>query len=269
MNKPMKVYAASPLNHYLATVPTKADIVALMNERQAANLFNGKDITFEQIHEREKKPLSNSQHINRLAERYLWLRREYFPILSEPTWIDILSELNGRSQLSIQELREGIELILPRPSENDLETENGYTCTDNTSTDELSALTQAQLLVVMEMVEWYWGRKKDDKYLSMTLAQELSIYSGIYEGFCLSDTEYSLCEHWTIAKAASSHHANSDPSIEAVYLVHHKAGVKAQCYQKKDSEKLSVYIEQFPAEASTYERERLGKELYQFIEASI
>lgn len=183
--KPLKVFPAAPLNDYLALTPTESDI------QNQLNAFNGnKNLKFN-----PHELISTSQHLNRLAERHLWLRRENYPLISYSAWHCILNANNGRSEFQLDQLGSGIgnvadEYDLDYDLINDLN--NGEKKLSDLTCEiykeyyeavlELFALTPSQWLVIQEFIEVFWGRRpkgelSDDEFVIKPLNEQLAIFS--------------------------------------------------------------------------------------------
>lgn len=280
MTKPIKIYAAKPLNTYLATTPDKVDVVKLMNERQDA-FFTGVEMPLTEMRRREQKPVSNSQSVNRLAERYLWLRREYFPRISYAAWTTILNYFNGRSEIDMQEIINFINQSEQTLSIGDLEVSvdldaifdigfGAQDTIDSIALSELVSLNPVSLNVIREFSEWYWGQERGTKLDNSTFQTLLSRFSGIYESFCLTDddNDYVLSKHWSMEKVPLSNLEAMDSRIEVIWRVNHKSGFAAKCIQFKNDERiLSHHLSD--NEFSSYERNRLANELIQFIDTKL
>jgi len=280
MTKPLKIYAAKPLNTYLATTPVKVDMVKLMNERQDA-FFTGVEMSLTEMKRREQKPVSNSQSVNRLAERYLWLRREYFPRISYAAWTTILNYFNGRSEVDMDEITNFINQVKNTCSIGDLEvtvnldsiTDIGFgprDTIDSIALSELVSLERVNLNIIREFSEWYWGQERGTKLDNSTFQNLLSRFSGIYEGFCLTDddNDYVLSKHWSMEKVPLSNLEAMDSRIEVIWSVSHKSGFAARCIQFKNDERtLTDHL--LDNELSSYEKNRLLNELFQFIDTKL
>jgi hypothetical protein len=204
--KPLKIYAGKPLYQFLDTSPVKADTCHALSEftLKGISTVSGKGYT--KMCNLDKNPISNSTKINRLAERYLFLRQQNFPILSFEAWRMIINNFTGRTELYLEEICE--------MAQGDVEYAPGV---EGTEYQELTSLTLNQCVYASEFSEYYWGGGGSKE---VTLEGSLSIFFGVYVGYCLKESnDYDFKDHW-------DSEVIEDPISELCYALTHKNGYK-------------------------------------------
>lgn len=142
--------------------------------------------------------LSPSLKLNRLAERYLWLRQANWPMLSREAWKIACVAHRNRTNFDLSEIKSFVSVCLRDPifGVDEQTWDNRTSVVDPETLEklrpliELAALNRQQLLIVMEFVEFHWGGEYSDPDTDTDSSRlALAQFSGIWHGHTLPESK--------------------------------------------------------------------------------
>lgn len=150
MKNRIQIYPGARLRRFLETRPLTPNPVS------QARLVRGEPDRADMITE--------TCAINRLADRYFWLLDRAMPTLNKATWEAVLNAGSGWTEHSLDEIASHRPIDMVRDElgiEGDLAAAEKLT---GIEFSKLAALDDAGTLAVIEVIERFWGRRREGAF---------------------------------------------------------------------------------------------------------
>jgi hypothetical protein len=150
MKNRIQIYPGARLRRFLETRPLQP------NPASQARLVRGEmDLA---------NTITETCAINRMADRYCWLLDRAMPKLNKATWEAVLNAGSGWTEHTLDEIDSHRPVDMVR---DDLGIEGDLDAAEKTTGIEfakLAALDDAGTLAVIEVIERFWGRRREGAF---------------------------------------------------------------------------------------------------------